>query len=143
MKARAFLIHYRRGVTVTFPEPTPAIVRRSRRLGVVAFVIALVALVGSLIISIILGVDFAQADASLDFTSAMSKISAVAGVLALLEIILGSLLGIWAIVQGIIAAVQRRGRAWGVTAIVLAVVAPGIALAAFILSNAMTTSATN
>ena len=36
----------------------------------------------------------------------------------------GTILGIWAIVQGIIAIVKNRGRGWGIAAVVVAAIGP-------------------
>ena len=49
----------------------------------------------------------------------------------------GSALGIWALVQGVIAVVRRRGRGAGIAAIAISVLAPGIALASAFLGAVM------
>ncbi len=36
----------------------------------------------------------------------------------------GTILGIWALVQGIIATVKNRGRGWGIAALVIALIGP-------------------
>ena len=46
--------------------------------------------------------------------------------------IVGSVFGLWAIVQGIVAIVAKRGRLWGVLAIILAVVAAVVAGAVYL-----------
>ena len=44
------------------------------------------------------------------------------------QMLLGSIVGIWALTQGIVAAAQNRGRRFGVVAIVLAGAAPLVSL---------------
>ena len=44
------------------------------------------------------------------------------------QMLLGSIVGIWALAQGIVAAAQNRGRRFGVVAIVLAAAAPLVSL---------------
>jgi hypothetical protein len=46
-------------------------------------------------------------------------------------IAIGSVLGLWALIQGIVAAARNRGRAFGVLAIVFAVLAPILAFVLF------------
>jgi len=41
-----------------------------------------------------------------------------------IAILIGTVLGLWALVQGIIAIVTKRGRAFGVVAVILAVLGP-------------------
>jgi hypothetical protein len=41
-----------------------------------------------------------------------------------IQFLLGTGIGLWALVQGIVAAATERGRAYGVTAIVVAAAAP-------------------
>jgi outer membrane lipoprotein SlyB len=36
----------------------------------------------------------------------------------------GTILGIWALVQGIVAIVKNRGRGWGIAAVIVAVIGP-------------------
>ncbi|WIE71966.1 hypothetical protein [Curtobacterium sp. MCJR17_020] len=106
---------------------------KKKTLGVIAFVVGLAALVVGVIGGYLFGQAFGGSDAFRDsmensgatpsdsqITELMTSSSAVTGSLMFY---LGTALGLWAIVQGIIAAVTKRGRAWGVFAIVLAVVA--------------------
>jgi uncharacterized membrane protein YidH (DUF202 family) len=68
--------------------------------------------------------------------------SLLLGLLIVLQLLVGTGLGVWAFVQGIIAARSNRGRGWGVVAIVLAVVTPVLSLIvySFALFVAQTTS---
>lgn len=106
---------------------------KKKTLGVVAFVVGLAALVVGVIGGFLFGQAFGGSEAFRDsmensgatpsdsqITELMTSSSAVTGSLMFY---LGTALGLWAIVQGIIAAVTKRGRAWGVVAIILAVVA--------------------
>ncbi len=106
---------------------------KKKTLGVVAFVVGLAALVVGVIGGYLFGQAFGGSEAFRDsmensgatpsdsqITELMTSSAAVTGSLMFY---LGTALGLWAIVQGIIAAVTKRGRAWGVVAIILAVVA--------------------
>lgn len=106
---------------------------KKKTLGVVAFVVGLAALVVGVIGGYLFGQAFGGSEAFRDsmensgatpsdsqITELMTSSNAVTGSLLFY---LGTALGLWAIVQGIIAAVTKRGRAWGVVAIILAVVA--------------------
>lgn len=106
---------------------------KKKTLGVVAFVVGLAALVVGVIGGFLFGQAFGGSEAFRDsmensgatpsdsqITELMTSSNAVTGSLMFY---LGTALGLWAIVQGIIAAVTKRGRAWGVVAIILAVVA--------------------
>jgi hypothetical protein len=110
---------------------TPAPAPRSQRLGQVALLVAIVVFVGTIVVSILIGIaagPFAVHNAggfhySFDIGSSNPTESALA-VATLLQWSLGSALGIWALVQGIVAAATRRGRAFGVVAIVLSALGP-------------------
>ncbi len=114
---------------------------KKKTVGVVAFIVALLALALAVIAGAVLGnafgSDSALRDSLLNGSSAtqsgqqeleqqMMNNPALlasgggAGVAALI----GTLLGIWAIIQGIIAIVTKRGRAFGVVALIIAVVSP-------------------
>ena len=73
------------------------------------------------------------AEFTLDVNSpdAAERAVAIAG---LLHIILGTVLGVAALVAGILAIASRRGRGHGVAAVIIALLAPGLSLAAFIAS---------
>ena len=112
--------------------------RKKKTVGVVAFVLGLLALVLGVIGGYIIGSALANSGALSDLVQGGSTTitpeqaqgqilddpavrsqflggAAVVGVAAVL--------GLWALVQGIIAVVLKRGRGWGVFAIILAVVA--------------------
>ncbi|MFZ7087317.1 DUF4064 domain-containing protein [Curtobacterium sp. RRHDQ10] len=107
----------------------------SARLGVIALVVGIVALALGVVSGIVFGsaiidvpgfreaaegktTDPSAIERSMDASSTGPL------VVALLLAGIGTLFGIWAIVQGIIAAVKARGRAAGIVAIVLAVLGP-------------------
>lgn len=110
---------------------------RSKAVGRVALALALIDLVGTVAIAITASVALAGysanspegASVSFDINSADPAEASLA-VLTLVQWVGGGLLGFWAFIQGIVAVASRRGRAAGVWAIVIAVLAPGIALAA-------------
>lgn len=113
------------------PQPvTPA--PASRGVGIVAFVLGLVA---ALVAPIVGAVAFFNIGAGISSSSLSSLERADASVdwsiltpvrewvlLAEITFWAGTVLGIWALVQGIVAIARGRGRGWGITAIVLAVV---------------------
>ncbi|MDP4334133.1 hypothetical protein Q7F20_12210 [Curtobacterium sp. A7_M15] len=122
---------------------------KKKTVGVVAFVVAVAALVVGIIGGALFGGVFGGSEAfrqsvenngatpsESDIMALTTSSSAVTGSLLFY---LGSALGLWAIVQGIVAAVTKRGRGWGVFAIILAVVA-AIAFVVAILVSAVSAS---
>lgn len=122
--------------------------KRRKTVGVIAFLAAVVALVIGVVGGVMLGnalassqllQDFAQNGGSgttdtqelqrqlMDDPAAMSALGTGSVLL-----VVGSVFGLWAIVQGIVAIVTKRGRLWGVLAIILAVVAAFVAGIAYI-----------
>ncbi|WP_345751053.1 hypothetical protein [Microbacterium rhizophilus] len=108
----------------------------SNALGRVALILALVAVIGA---SIVLAVTLAAIgaalgpqlqnvsdDAGLQFLSPVRDIVLVAEIAGWA----GTALGLWALVQGIVAVAKRSGRGTGIAAIVIAAVGPGIAAGA-------------
>jgi hypothetical protein len=136
---------------VTYPPPQyyagPA--APSRTLGVVAFVAGLVVMVGSPILSIVTGsllghILPAGAGFAAGFAAGSNSSNpegAITGLLILVQLLFGSGLGIWALVQGIVAVRLRRGRSWGIVAIVLAAVAPILSFIVYIVAIAIAQSA--
>jgi hypothetical protein len=118
--------------------PPPA---RSPRLGRVAMIAGLGVFAVSIITSIIVGAvggPYAEHTShGIQFAFYLGDPNAVKSALGLvigLQVPLGTLVGIWAIVQGIVAAATKRGRRFGVIAIVFAALAPGLSLVAFFVS---------
>jgi hypothetical protein len=122
---------------------------KKKTVGVIAFVVAVAALVVGIIGGALFGGVFGGSEAfresvqnggatpsASDIMALTTSSSAVTGSLLFY---LGSALGLWAIVQGIVAAVTKRGRGWGVFAIILAVVA-AIAFVVAILISAVSAS---
>ena len=109
---------------------------RSPRLGLVAMIIAIALIIGTVIVSVIIGIGaapFAVHNAggfsyNLNAGSSDPTESALA-VAGLIQGFGGAAFGIWALVQGIVAVATRRGRAYGVVAIVLAGLGPLITAA--------------
>jgi hypothetical protein len=60
------------------------------------------------------------------------SVESTLAVLALVHVALGTLFGVWALTQGIVAIVMARGRAFGVIALVAAVLAPGVSLVVYL-----------
>lgn len=120
-----------------FHNPPPA---RPKGLGVAALVVAMVGLVFSVALSIFSGLAFAplatQAltpGGTLD-PNALDPNDPAVGTFGMLGIFFffgGSVLGIWALVQGILATVKKRGRGFGITAIALAAATPVICFVLF------------
>ncbi|WP_182064380.1 DUF4064 domain-containing protein [Curtobacterium sp. ME12] len=116
-------------------EPKP---KKKKTVGIIAFVLGLLALVLGVIGGYIMGsaisnsgvLDQITQNGSTNLTpeQMQSEVmsdpdvrSQLVGGVAVIGI--AAFLGLWALVQGIIAAVAKRGRVWGILAIVLAVVA--------------------
>jgi hypothetical protein len=113
---------------------------KPRRLGVVAFIVGLVLLVFALVLSVFTGLAFgpvmagAVTDAGTIDQSAISADDpgiAAFGALSTVYFLGSILLGLWALVQGIVAVVQKRGRAFGIVAMALAVATPVISFVVF------------
>ncbi len=112
-------------------NPMPASGPDHRKtLGAIALIASLVALVGGMIITGFVAIGMSSymgpaLDGSLDTFTAAEESDMVAISNGMISVFLfGSGLGIWAIIQGIVAIVRRRGRAFGIGAIVVAAVAP-------------------
>jgi hypothetical protein len=106
---------------------------KKKTVGVIAFVAGLAALVVGIIGGVLLGQAFGGSEAFREsmrngssattdpsqFEGLMTTPSALTGIVMFY---LGTALGLWAIIQGVVAIATSRGRAWGVVAIVVAVV---------------------
>ncbi|MBT1631787.1 DUF4064 domain-containing protein [Curtobacterium flaccumfaciens] len=118
-------------------EPKPK-KKKKKTVGIIAFVLGLLALVLGVVGGYIMGsaisnsgvIDQITQNGSTNLTpeQMQSEVmsdpdvrSQLVGGIAVIGI--AAFLGLWALVQGIIAAVAKRGRVWGILAIVLAVVA--------------------
>ncbi|GAA5197228.1 hypothetical protein [Microbacterium jejuense] len=114
------------------PQPAAAPARRGRGLGLIALVLALVAVVGAGIGGAIasfrigLGAGKGLASLPLDGSWDWSILTPVRDWVLLGEVSFwfGTAIGVWALVQGIVATVTGRGRALGITAIVVAALGP-------------------
>ncbi|WP_295839282.1 hypothetical protein [uncultured Microbacterium sp.] len=111
-------------------EPPRRRVAQSKRLGVVAFVVSLIAVVGGSIIAFIGGLQsgaiapYAESTGQIDPSTVPAEAQQAAVAVAVLSVVaflLYGVLGLWGFVQGIIAAVKNRGRGWAIGAIALAV----------------------
>ena len=69
-----------------------------------------------------------------------NAVKSALGLVIGLHILLGTGVGIWAIVQGIVAVATKRGRRFGVIAIVFAALAPGLSLVAFFVALGISAS---
>ncbi len=120
---------------------------RPRTLGLVALLIAIAVCVLSAIASIVIGTaigpsatntgngySFSTSELTPEQVGALGGI----GILMVAQIGLGTLLGILALVLGIVAAATKRGRAPGVVAIVVAVVAPILSFVVYLIGIAST-----
>jgi len=110
----------------------PVAVRRSGALGAVALVLALVATAGAGLFGAIAGFNIGigagqgLADLPMDGSWDWSILTPVRDWVLLGEVSfwVGTILGVWALVQGIVATVTGRGRATGIAAIVVAALGP-------------------
>ncbi|GAA4352186.1 hypothetical protein [Microbacterium rhizosphaerae] len=114
-------------------QPRPA---GSRTLGAVAFILSLLAAVVAPIVASFAGWGIgagvgAQQLSALSETNAstsamLAALTPVRGEVLVAEIAFwaGMILGIWAIVQGIVAIATRRGRGFGIAAVIVAAIGP-------------------
>lgn len=113
---------------------------KSKTLGLVAMIIAIVVFVVSVVVAIVLGSmlgpyatptagSFTLNEGSLSPAEVQRVGGLSIGFLAL--IFFGTVFGLWALVQGIIATAKNRGRVYGIVAIAVAVLAPLVSFVAF------------
>lgn len=113
---------------------------KPRILGIVACIGAIVLLVLSVATSVAIGV-FAGSvtDPSTtfeqDLTAPTTAVDVQLGLIVLLHLGLGTLVGVWALVQGIFAVVLKRGRGYGIAAIVVATVAPILSMVVYLVTS--------
>ncbi len=112
----------------------------SAGLGVVALRAAIILAIASILASVILGiagapfVDRSGPTPSFAFnTNDADPRTALLGLLSPLHALLGTLVGLWIIVQSIVAITANRGRRQAIIALVLAVLTPGISLTIYLL----------
>jgi hypothetical protein len=120
---------------MTAAQPANPRPKGPRTLGLVAFIVAVIAVLAGTLITYAamysvggIGhyVDIAQlvkTGKSIDASSAPAgarRIVAAANDWALIGFAAWAILGVWAVIQGIVAIVRRRGRAWGVAAVIIA-----------------------
>jgi hypothetical protein len=111
---------------------TPAVpVVRSSVLGLVAMFVAIFVFVATIIVSLIVGIGAApfavQSGGGFHYNLEVGSPNPTEAALALAGLIqgfVGTAVGIWALIQGIVAVATRRGRRFGVVAIVLAALGP-------------------
>ncbi len=103
----------------------------SKRLGIIAFIASLLAVVVGAILAFVAGLQTAgiaqyvdtstgQVDPNTLPPGAEQTAIAVAA-LSVAAFVVYGILGLWGFIQGIIAAVKNRGRGWGIAAIIIAV----------------------
>jgi len=123
-------------------RPAPA-EPRPRTLGLTAMILSLALIVLSVLASAIVGITFGQfttrASSGVSFNTndlSSSEAAAVApaGLLMGVQMLLGTLLGILALVLGIVAVATKRGRPFGVVAIVVSVLAPVLSFAVYLVA---------
>ncbi|MFF1635027.1 hypothetical protein [Leifsonia sp. NPDC058248] len=122
-----------------YPPEAP----KSPRLGQVAMYAAIGVFVLSVIASIVVGTAAGplstRTSTSFNFNSndlSPEQAAGFAGVgsLILVQMLLGTAIGVWAFVQGIVAAVTKRGRSFGVVAIIVAAAAPIVSVIAYMVA---------
>lgn len=57
------------------------------------------------------------------------------GAIVVLHLTIGTIVGMWALVQGIFAVILKRGRGYGIAAIIIAVAAPVFSLIVYFLTS--------
>jgi hypothetical protein len=103
----------------------------SKKLGIIAFVASLLAVVVGTILAFVAGlqtgglaqyVDSSTGQVDPESLPAGAEQSAIAvAALSVAAFVVYGILGLWGFIQGIVAAVKNRGRGWGIAAIVIAV----------------------
>lgn len=125
------------------PEPAP----RSRALGLTSMLIAIPLFVLSVIASAVVGVSvgpFATRSAtgfsfnSGDLPASEAASLAPAGILMGAQLLVGTALGILALVLGIVAVATKRGRPFGIVGIIVSVAAPIVSFAVYAITLATT-----
>lgn len=114
------------------PSRPPAPASEGSGLGVVAFALAVLAAVGTSVVGSVAGYNIglgtgrqiALQPMDVDFDWSILTPVREWVLMGELAFWAGTILGIWAIVQGIIAIVKNRGRGWGIAAVVVAVIGP-------------------
>jgi hypothetical protein len=116
------------------PHLNETAVRRRHGLGLFALVLAVLVIAATVIVSVLLGVEGGPYATNLlpdgytyDLGGDSSGIQALAAETAW-QYVIGTVLGVWAIVQGIVAIAKNRGRLFGVLAILVAVPGPVVTL---------------
>jgi len=116
--------------------PSPA---KSPRLGRFAFILALAVFVLSMVTSVLVGIaaaPFANTDNGVSYytnlgSSDPAEVAVSAASTA--HVLIGSLLGTTALVLGIVATASGRGRKFGIPAMIIAFMAPGVSVVTFFL----------
>ena len=121
----------------------PAPPARTPRLGLVAMIAALAVFVVSLVLAGTLGAAAGpystRNGGGFSFQFNVGDPNPVINALAismLLHVALGTGVGLWALIQGIVATATSRGRRFGIVAIVFAALAPGLSLIVFFIAAA-------
>ncbi|WP_382304797.1 hypothetical protein [Herbiconiux sp. UC225_62] len=122
-----------------YPGPLLGAPPRPKTLGIIAFVAGLVALIGSPIFSGLVAQGVAPlmsyyADGTIDVSDIPAdQLTAASGAFVgmFATILFCAVIGLWALVQGIVATATNRGRAFGVLAIVASVLAPIVSVIVF------------
>jgi divalent metal cation (Fe/Co/Zn/Cd) transporter len=116
----------------------------SNRLGLIAFIASLLAVVIGSILAFFGGIQsgsLAQFAGAIDsngnvesgaLPAAANQIALAAGALSVAAFLVWGAFALWGLIQGIIAGVKNRGRGWGIAAIVLSVVGGGIVFVFFV-----------
>lgn len=116
----------------------------SNRLGLIAFVASLLAVVIGSILALFGGIQsgsLAQFASAVDTSgnvdaaalpAAANQIALAAGALSVAAFLVWGAFALWGLIQGIIAAVKNRGRGWAIAAIILSVIGGGIVFVFFV-----------
>jgi hypothetical protein len=121
------------------PSPEAA---KPRTLGLVACIGAIVVFVLSVAASVTAGVIAGEAadpyaTFEQDMAAPLSTVDVQLGSIILLQLTVGTVIGVWALVQGIFAVVLKRGRAYGVAAIAVAVCAPVVSMIVYTVTSSV------
>ena len=117
----------------------PTAPARSPRLGFVAMLLGIGVFVLSVAASVAMGIAAAPyasrsggyVGVNLSATSG-DPVETLLALLAFAHVGIGTAIGVWALVQGIVAIATRRGRGFGVVAVIAAFLAPGLSLLTYV-----------
>ena len=119
------------------PPPTSRLGRVAMAVGIGVFVVSITL---AIVLGTAAGPHSTRNDGGFHFNFNVGDPDPTVNTLALamlLHVLIGTGLGLWALIQGIVATATKRGRPFGIIAIVTAGLAPGLSIIAFFVATAL------